>query len=49
MPATPMPSTAGPALRPPIDSDFMLMISPTANRKTKIEPTSGHGLGLTRW
>ena len=38
-----------PSLRPPIVRRFIDMMSPTAVRNAKTEPTSGHGLGLTRW
>ena len=45
----PAPKRKEPAFTPPRLMFFIHMIAPTAVMKAKIEPTSGHGLGLTRW
>ena len=41
----PTPNIKPPSLRPPTSRCFIQMMAPTAIRKAKIEPTSGHGLG----
>jgi hypothetical protein len=45
----PTPKISGPSFMPPMDIAFIHITAPIARMVALAAPTSGHGLGSTRW